>query len=245
MARWLLLFFLGFLCLIAGILVGSKMALQGHPSPTPPPTPTSFSTPSLPSIPPDPKQQCELVIVLSNDIALGARSTAQMVWVSGIDARMAPLQVTLVPMPESLMSSIATPWLLESGVLNPAVLTTLFGPKASQFHFLVLDLQALTDLLHRIGEVPLAGDEAFCEAEACLDWVYTPGLEPTVYHQRLHTLASGILSWIQAHPQDRALIFHQWLLMNQGGGEIKTDVPIEIWAQWAAQAAQKGLLVTP
>ena len=138
-----------------------------------------------------PETQCKFVVVLVNDTALGSRSTVQLVWVGTLWAAEGALEVALVPLEEEPFRHL--PWVQEGGLLNPAVLTSLFGPAAPQFRFVVLDIQVLTDLLRRIGEVSVDADTS-CWAEKCLTWVYAPTTDPDMSMHRLQALAMGVLS---------------------------------------------------
>lgn len=238
MARWLVLFLLIFSCLVLGVVVGSKLALHVSATPTPP----LAASPAAPNISPTTENPYKFVIVLVNDTDLGSKSTLQMAWIATISTAPGPLQIALAPLPlENLKVLRGEPWLLENGLLNPAILTQLFHTAAPQFRFVVFDLEALTDLLQRVGQVPLPQEDDACQAEACLGWVYTPGLDQAAVQRRLQEAAEGILHWVQESPSERSAAFLQWVLENQGRGHLKTDIAPEYWSQWAGQAHQQGI----
>lgn len=244
MVRWLALALLFLLCLILGVVAGSKIASPlAAPTPTPPPT----ATPLPPSNGSGAASSStvKLVVVLVNDTALGPHSALQTAWSATIHTgQESPLQIALAPLPlDHLNTPREQPWLLPSGLLNPAILEQLFHSAASQFHFVVFDLEALTDLLQRIGQVSV--QDGTCQAKTCLDWIYEPGVDQATIQRRLQAIAGGVLRWAQEDPSNRATVLLQWLLENQGEGNLKTDIAPAYWSQWAGMAQQRGIDLVP
>ncbi|HEY59049.1 MAG TPA: hypothetical protein G4O04_11070 [Anaerolineae bacterium] len=173
---------------------------------------------------------------------MGTKSTLQMTWVATLKSEQGPLQIAVAPFPlQDLRSLNGQPWLLDNGILNPAILAQLFGSAAGQFNFVVFDLEALTNLLEQVGTIFLPQAQQSCQGGDCLGWVFAPGQDQASTQRRLQDLIEGVLLWVQTEPQTRSILIHQWVLENQGRGNLKTDIAPNKWSQWAGQARQQGL----
>ncbi len=245
MVKWFLLLLAVVLCALAGgILLGPQLTPLVNGATTPetvsPPTPPPILRPTCS------EERLRLIVVLVNDLDLGSKSHLELAWVSTMIHAGGSVQLALKPLPADLVVQTAhLPWIQDNGVLNPEVVAQVFNEEvAHNFCFFVLDLHALSDLFGATG--PLALPEGGqCQAEECISWAFQPDDDPTGYQTRLHFLIAQSLKWIADQPGERVSLVTAWLLRAMAQDRVHTDIPPDVWSQWAAKAKQGGFQPVP